>query len=88
VDQNVLLDVESMESPVQANLEEVSPPASVATPCKSSPILTWAPLAWISALMLVSFYPMLERLVNQRMNDDDMGQGFFVPAVAAYIAWQ
>lgn len=88
MEQNVLLDVESMESPVQANLEVVSPPESVATPSKSSPILTWAPLAWISALMLVSFYPMLERLVNQWMNDDDMGHGFFVPAVAAYIAWQ
>ncbi len=38
--------------------------------------------------MLVSFYPMLERLVQQWMNDDDMGHGFFVPVVAAYIAWQ
>jgi exosortase len=77
-----------MESPVQANLEQVSPPVSVPTPSKNSPLLTWAPLAWISALMLASFYPMLERLVNQWMNDDDMGHGFFVPAVAAYIAWQ
>ncbi len=55
---------------------------------KSTPLSSWAPLAWISGVMLVSFYPMLERLVQQWMNDDDMGHGFFVPVVAAYIAWQ
>ncbi len=38
--------------------------------------------------MVASFYPMLERLIHQWMNDDDMGHGFFVPIVAAYIAWQ
>lgn len=57
-------------------------------PPRQTPLSSWAPLAWISGLMLVSFYPMLERLVQQWMNDDDMGHGFFVPVVAAYIAWQ
>lgn len=38
--------------------------------------------------MILSFYPMLDRLVQQWMGDDDMGHGFFVPVVAAYIAWQ
>ncbi len=37
--------------------------------------------------MLVSFYPMLTRLVSQWMNDDDMSHGFFVPIVALCIAW-
>lgn len=38
--------------------------------------------------MVASFYPMLESLVGQWMENDDMGHGFFVPVVAAYIAWQ
>ena len=31
---------------------------------------------------------MLTRLVQQWNNDEDMGHGFFVPVIAAYIAWQ
>lgn len=48
----------------------------------------WWPAALVFGLMVASFYPMLDRLVNQWLNDDDMGHGFFVPAVALYIAWQ
>ncbi len=75
-----------MESPVEVNAEqEAERPA----PTAAEPGLSfWAPLAWVAGLTLVSFYPMLERLVTQWMNDDDMGHGFFVPAVSAYIAWQ
>jgi len=77
-----------MESPVQAKVEE-SQPALTATPATPIPPASfWVPLAWIAGLMIASFYPMLERLVAQWMNDDDMGHGFFVPVVAAYIAWQ
>lgn len=77
-----------MDSPVELK-EEASAPAIAPAPSLPNPPLSfWAPLAWIAGLMLVSFYPMLERLVNQWLNDDDMGHGFFVPAVAAYIAWQ
>jgi len=76
-----------MESPSQINSEA---PVSLADapPSVNPPLSFWAPIAWVAGLMLVSFYPMLERLVNQWMNDDDMGHGFFVPVVAAYIAWQ
>ncbi len=31
---------------------------------------------------------MLQALVSQWANDEDMGHGFFVPLIAAYIAWQ
>jgi exosortase len=77
-----------MESPVQLKVDDTTPPPAVPPTPANPPWSFWVPLAWIAGLMLVSFYPMLERLVHQWMNDDDMGHGFFVPIVAAYIAWQ
>jgi exosortase len=48
----------------------------------------WVALAWFSALLIVTYYPILNRLVDQWWNDADVGHGFFVPLVAGYIAWQ
>jgi exosortase len=53
-----------------------------------SPPIPWVNLAWILALLILCYAPVLSRLVNQWSEDEDMGHGFFVPAVAAYIAWQ
>lgn len=83
-----MLVLECMEIPVQVNPGATQSGEQAVLSPKSTPLSSWAPLAWISGVMLVSFYPMLERLVQQWMNDDDMGHGFFVPVVAAYIAWQ
>lgn len=83
-----MLVLECMEIPVQVNPEATQSGEQVVLSPKSTLLSSWAPFAWISGVMLVSFYPMLERLVQQWMNDDDMGHGFFVPVVAAYIAWQ
>lgn len=83
-----MLVLECMEIPVQVNPEATQSGEQVVLSPKSTPLSSWAPFAWISGVLLVSFYPMLERLVQQWMNDDDMGHGFFVPVVAAYIAWQ
>ncbi|MBI3209655.1 MAG: exosortase/archaeosortase family protein [Candidatus Solibacter usitatus] len=43
---------------------------------------------WVAGLLLVCYAPILQALVNQWMNDEDMGHGFFVPAIAGYIVWQ
>lgn len=48
----------------------------------------WAPVAWFGALLAACYAPVLYRLVNQWYSDADMGHGFFVPVVAAYIVWQ
>ena len=48
----------------------------------------WAPLAGIAVLLVIAYAPVLARLVRQWNNDDDMGHGFFVPIIAAYIVWQ
>lgn len=45
-------------------------------------------ICWYLLLLIVCYAPILLRLLNQWSTDDDMGHGFFVPVVAAYIAWQ
>lgn len=45
-------------------------------------------VAWFSLLLVVCYLPILKQLINQWSTDEDMGHGFFVPALAAYIAWQ
>jgi len=50
--------------------------------------IPWAALGWFAALLALCYWPVLVRLVTQWNNDDDMGHGFFVPILAAYIAWQ
>src|SRR5690242_6648336 len=62
-----------------------SPVVVAPTPERQIP---WLNLAWFSALLIACYLPMLEHLVWQWYNDEDMGHGFFVPVVAAYIAWQ
>lgn len=48
----------------------------------------WATLGWFSGLLVLAYFPILRKLVDQWMTDDDVSHGFFVPVVAAYIAWQ
>lgn len=62
-------------------------PAPSAQPRLATPI-PWTSLAWILALLILCYAPVLARLVTQWSEDEDMGHGFFVPAIAAYIAWQ
>lgn len=46
------------------------------------------PLIWFGVLVLVCYAPVLYALVSNWADDPDMGHGFFVPAIAAYIVWQ
>lgn len=48
----------------------------------------WVAIAWFGALLVVAFFPILKHLVEQWATDEDVGHGFFVPVVAAYIVWQ
>src|SRR6266404_3568269 len=50
--------------------------------------IPWVPLAWFSALLIVAYFPILRHLVEQWSTDEDVSHGFFVPPVAAFIAWQ
>jgi exosortase len=50
--------------------------------------IPWTLLIWFLGLLILCYAPVLWRLVQQWNNDEDMGHGFFVPVIAAYIAWQ
>ena len=50
--------------------------------------MPWVPLAWFTGILVLCYLPTLIPLVRQWASDDDMGHGFFVPVVAAYIAYQ
>ena len=58
-------------------------------PSTSAPVvIPWRPLAWFLCLLVLCYAPVLQRLALQWYQDEDMGHGFFVPLVAAYIVWQ
>jgi exosortase len=49
---------------------------------------SWMTVAWFGALVFVCYAPVIVALVRNWGSDDDMGHGYFVPAIAAYIVWQ
>jgi exosortase len=50
--------------------------------------MPWAAIGWFTALLILVYFPTFQHLVEQWATDEDVGHGFFVPVVAAYIAWQ
>lgn len=63
-------------------------PDSAAAPLGAARPVPWVHVAWFGALLLACYAPVLMRLGSDWIIDEDMGHGFFVPAVALYIAWQ
>lgn len=61
-------------------------PSSIEPRAESS--FPWTSVVWFLGLLILCYAPVLARLVKQWNEDEDMGHGFFVPAIAAYIAWQ
>jgi exosortase len=49
---------------------------------------SWGTIAWVSALLVACYGPILVALAQRWNIDPDMGHGFFVPVIAGYIAWQ
>jgi exosortase len=50
--------------------------------------IAWWRAAWIGLLICVLFAPIIIGMGREWATNEDMGHGFFVPAVAAYIVWQ
>ena len=70
----------SVANPVASSVPEPQRPNTVQVP--------WLAVGWFLGLLILSYGPVLARLVRQWNDDEDMGHGFFVPVIAAYIAWQ
>jgi exosortase len=62
--------------------------AQAQTGSGKSPSFSWTTIAWVSILLAVCYAPIVAALVRQWNGDADMGHGFFVPMIAAFIAWQ
>jgi len=63
---------------------EGAPPAAAGNP---TPPVPWVHVAFVIGLLVLAYLPILIRMANQWTSDDDMSHGFFVPAVAGFIAW-
>lgn len=68
--------------------ESVPSEQPIQAPASTAPSIPWVALAWFAALVGLCYAPVISQLVGQWNSDPDMGHGFFVPAIAAYIAWQ
>lgn len=66
----------------------MSPVLTADVPAQKKTAFSWSAIAWFGAILCIVYAPVLGHLINQWYNDPDMGHGFFVPAIAAYIAWQ
>src|SRR5579862_4151790 len=66
----------------------MSPTLTGPPPAKTSASVSWTTAAWVSALLLIAYAPVLLALGRQWYDDADMSHGFFVPVVAGYIAWR
>jgi exosortase len=69
-----------------ASVADGAPQAPVPAVHKAAP--PWPALAWFSGLILLCYLPVLKALALNWYVDQDMGHGFLVPVIAAYIAWQ
>ncbi len=56
-------------------------------PARDPAPIPWAALGWVSALLVLCYLPVIVPLVRQWSTDEDMGHGFFVFPVAAYVVW-
>ena len=66
------------------------PPATAGHPAERHDIgrsLPWPAAAWFAALLLVLYFPILLDMVREWIEVEEMGHGFFVPAVSGYMIW-
>lgn len=49
---------------------------------------SWVTISWFGILLFLCYAPVLIALVRNWNSDADMGHGFFVPVISAFIVWQ
>ena len=60
---------------------------TAAAPQRKQSVFNWTAVGWFGVLLVVCYASILAALVKNWNDDADMGHGFFVPIIAAYIAW-
>lgn len=66
--------------PEQSRTQQEAPAAT--------PKICWPAVAWFGLLLCALYAPVLARMVYEWATLEEMGHGFFVPAVAGYIVWR
>jgi exosortase len=67
----------------------LTPPSGELTPERhGSGGVSWLPILFFGALLLLLFAPVIVGMAKEWSSDDDMGHGFFVPVVAGWVVWQ
>ncbi len=66
-------------------MAETPPALQNDSPRKTIP---WATLGWLTLMVAVLYLPVLITMVKEWSDEEDMGHGFFVLPVVAYIIWQ
>lgn len=66
----------------------MSSPTLAASETRHQSRIPWTAIAWLAVLLLLCYWPVLQRLASDWMNDEDMGHGMLVPPVALFIVWQ
>jgi exosortase len=64
------------------------PTESSAVPNPPEVQVPWTPIVWFSALLVFCYFAIFKALAAQWSVDEDVSHGFFVPPIAAFIAWQ
>jgi exosortase len=55
-----------------------------ARPPKALPIPA---ICWFTGLLILLFFPVIQPMVSEWINDEGMGHAFFAPVVSAYAVW-
>src|SRR5690606_23025913 len=50
--------------------------------------IPWVTLGWLAFLISLLFFSVITGMVKEWSDEEDMGHGFFVLPVVAYIIWQ
>ena len=69
----------------EATMDAVSPSRPALPSERSFP---WVAIVWFLALVLILFLPVIRPMVQEWIEQEEMGHGFFVPVVAGYIIWK
>jgi exosortase len=69
--------------------DSMNAPAAIgASEANQAARLPWLLIAWIGLLLAALYYPAISQMVRDWYTDDNMGHGFFVPVVSAWLIWQ